>query len=55
MFSGIRTRIARIKSHPDVEELAQNSRQLLAQELKRLNRRLKARLKEAPIEPYANR
>lgn len=55
MFSGIRTRIARIRHHPEVEELCQNSAQLLQHELKRLNRKLKRRLAQAPIEPLANR
>lgn len=55
MFSGIRTRIARVRSHPEVEELCQNSRQLLQHELRRLNRKIKRRLAEAPIEQLASR
>jgi len=55
MFDSLKTRIARVRSHPEVEELAQNTRQLLNHELKRLNRKIKRRLTSVPVEPLANR
>ena len=55
MFSALKDRIARVRARPEVEELCQNSRQLLNHELKRLNRKIKRRLTSAPIEPLCNR
>lgn len=54
MFKSLKARVAAIRHHPEVEELAQNSKQLLALELRRLNRRLKART-QGGIEPLCNR
>lgn len=54
MFSKIKARINAVRRHPEVEELAQNSRQLLQLELRRLNRRLKAHA-QGSIEPLCNR
>jgi hypothetical protein len=55
MFDTIKARINRVRNHPEVEELAQNTRQLLNHELRRLNRRIKRRLTNPEIEPLANR
>jgi len=52
MFTKLKQSFRKLKNDPDVQELAQNTAQMLRHEMRRLAAKAKARTRNVPIEPF---